>query len=193
MTIQNLDFKAANSLLQNAVDGQLLAGVSAAVMFNGEVVDVFCTGMADMESGEALRLDHIHRAYSNTKIMTTMLVLKLADDGYFSIDDPIKKWIPAFGELRVLKPNAATLDDTETLQHDITIRHLLSHQAGLSHGVFDMGSMIFNAYHAAGVRKSNTTLEQLMDQLGSLPLIYQPGQGWEYSMAPDVLAAWLRS
>jgi CubicO group peptidase (beta-lactamase class C family) len=117
-----------------------------------------------------------------------MLVLKLADDGYFSIDDPIKKWIPAFGELRVLKPNAATLDDTEALQHDITIRHLLSHQAGLSHGVFDMGSMIFNAYHASGVRKSNTTLEQLMDQLGSLPLIYQPGQGWEYSMAPDVLA-----
>ncbi len=157
-------------------------------MFNGEVVDAFCTGMADMESGEALRADHIHRAYSNTKIMTSMLVLKLADDGYFSIDDPIKKWIPVFGKVRVLKPNATTLVDTEALQNDITIRHLLSHQAGLSHGVFDMGSMIFNAYHASGARKSDTTLEQLMDQLGGLPLIYQPGQGWEYSMAPDVLA-----
>ena len=188
MTIKNLDFTAANSLLKNAVDGQLLAGVSAAVMFNGEVVDAFCTGMADMESGEALRVDHIHRAYSNTKIMTSMLVLKLADDGYFSIDDPIKKWIPVFGKVRVLKPNATTLDDTEALQNDITIRHLLSHQAGLSHGVFDMGTMIFNAYHASGARKSDTTLEQLMDQLGGLPLIYQPGQGWEYSMAPDVLA-----
>ena len=54
MMIKNLDFTAANSLLQNAVDGQLLAGVSAAVMFNGEVVDAFCTGMADMESGEAI-------------------------------------------------------------------------------------------------------------------------------------------
>jgi CubicO group peptidase (beta-lactamase class C family) len=187
MTIKNLDFTAAHSLLQNAVDGQLLAGVSAAVMFNGAVVDAFCTGMADMEAGEPLRPDHIHRAYSNTKIMTTMLVLKLADDGYFSIDDAIKKWIPVFGKVRVLKPNATTLDDTEALQHDITIRHLLSHQAGLSHGVFDMGTMIFNAYHASGARKSNTTLEQLMDQLGTLPLIYQPGQGWEYSMAPDVL------
>jgi CubicO group peptidase (beta-lactamase class C family) len=187
MTIKNLDFTAAHSLLQNAVDGQLLAGVSAAVMFNGAVVDAFCTGMADMEACEPLRPDHIHRAYSNTKIMTTMLVLKLADDGYFSIDDAIKKWIPVFGKVRVLKPNATTLDDTEALQHDITIRHLLSHQAGLSHGVFDMGTMIFNAYHASGARKSNTTLEQLMDQLGTLPLIYQPGQGWEYSMAPDVL------
>ncbi len=188
MTTQKIDFTAAHSVLQNAVDGRLLAGVSAAVMFKGEVVDAFCTGMADMESGEALRVDHIHRAYSNTKIMTSMLVLKLADDGHFSIDDPIKKWMPAFGRVRVLKPNATTLDDTEALQNDITIRHLFSHQAGLSHGVFDMGSMIFNAYHASGARKNDTTLEQLMDQLGSLPLIYQPGQGWEYSMAPDVLA-----
>jgi CubicO group peptidase (beta-lactamase class C family) len=187
MTTQKIDFSAAHSVLQNAIDGQLLAGVSAAVMFNGGVVDTFCAGMADMESGEALRTDHIHRAYSNTKIMTSMLVLKLADDGYFSIDDPIKKWIPVFAKVRVLKPNATTLDDTEALQHDITIRHLLSHQAGLSHGVFDMGTMIFNAYHASGARKSDTTLEQLMDQLGGLPLIYQPGQGWEYSMAPDVL------
>ncbi|MEY3782906.1 MAG: hypothetical protein RIS97_1084, partial [Pseudomonadota bacterium] len=118
----------------------------------------------------------------------SMLVLKLADDGYFTIDDAIKKWIPAFGKVRVLKPNATTLADTEALQHDITIRHLLSHQAGLSHGVFDIGSLIFNAYHASGARKSDTTLAQLMAQLASLPLIYQPGQGWEYSMAPDVLA-----
>jgi CubicO group peptidase (beta-lactamase class C family) len=188
MTTQKIDFSAAHSVLQNAIDGQLLAGVTAAVMFNGEVIDTFCAGMADMESGEAMRPDHIHRAYSNTKIMTTMLVLKLADDVYFSIDDAIKKWIPVFGKVRVLKPRATTIDDTEALQYDITIRHLLSHQAGLSHGVFDMGTVIFNAYHASGARKSDTTLEQLMDQLGTLPLIYQPGQGWEYSMAPDVLA-----
>lgn len=188
MTTQKIDFTAAHSVLQNAIDGQLLAGATAAVMLHGEVIDTFCAGMADMESYETMRADHIHRAYSNTKIMTTMLVLKLADEGYFSIDDAIKKWIPVFGKVRVLKLGATTLDDTEALQHDITIRHLLSHQAGLSHGVFDMGTMIFNAYHASGARKSNTTLAQLMDQLGTLPLIYQPGQGWEYSMAPDVLA-----
>ena len=188
MTTQKIDFTAAHSVLKNAIDGQLLAGATAAVMYNGEVIDTYCAGMADMESGEAMRSDHIHRAYSNTKIMTTMLVLKLADESYFSIDDAIKKWIPVFGKVRVLKLGATTLDETEALQHDITIRHLLSHQAGLSHGVFDMGTMIFNAYHASGARKSNTTLAQLMDQLGTLPLIYQPGQGWEYSMAPDVLA-----
>jgi CubicO group peptidase (beta-lactamase class C family) len=185
--INKADFSKANASLQQCVDEQLLAGVSTAVMLNGELTNTFCTGMADMESGEALRADHIHRAYSNTKIMTSMLVLKLADDGYFSIDDAIKKWIPAFGKVRVLRQGATTIDETQALENDITIRHLLSHQAGLSHGVFDMGSMIFNAYHAAGVRKSDTSLEGLMDLLAGLPLIYQPGQGWEYSMAPDVL------
>jgi CubicO group peptidase (beta-lactamase class C family) len=181
------NFSVANASLQSCVDKQLLAGVSTAVLQEGEVVDRFCAGMADLESGELLREDHIHRAYSNTKIMTSMLVLRLADAGYFSIDDAIKKWIPVFGTVRVLRPGATALDDTEALQFDITIRHLLSHQAGLSHGVFDMGTMIFNAYHAAGVRKSDTTLEVLMDLLAALPLVYQPGQGWEYSMAPDVL------
>jgi CubicO group peptidase (beta-lactamase class C family) len=181
------NFSTAHASLQSNVDNQLLAGVSAAVLQDGELVDRFCTGMADLESGESLREDHIYRAYSNTKIMTSMLVLKLADAGYFSIDDAIKKWIPIFGTLRVLRKGATSIDDTEALQNDITIRHLLSHQAGLSHGVFDMGTMIFNAYHAAGVRKNDTTLEALMDLLATLPLAYQPGHGWEYSMAPDVL------
>ena len=83
MTTQKIDFTAAHSVLKNAIDGQLLAGATAAVMYNGEVIDTYCAGMADMESGEAMRTDHIHRAYSNTKIMTTMLVLKLADESNF--------------------------------------------------------------------------------------------------------------
>ena len=187
MTTPNLNFSAAHSVLKNAIDGQLLAGVSAAIMFKGEVVDTFCSGMADIERGEKLREDHLHRAFSNTKIFTSVLVMHLIDQGHFALDDAIKKWIPVFGKVRVLKPDATAIDDTDALTNDITIRHLLSHQAGLSHGVFDVGTMIFNAYHASGARQNDTTLEQLMDQLGTLPLTYQPGHGWEYSMATDVL------
>jgi CubicO group peptidase (beta-lactamase class C family) len=187
MTVKKYDFSQANTVLQNCVDNHVLAGVSSAVIVDGVVVDSFCAGMADMQSGEALRADHIHRGYSTTKIMTSVLVLLLIDQGHFALDDAIKNWIPSFGKVRVLRRGATVIDDTESLQADITIRQLLSHQAGLSHGVFDMGTMIFNAYHAAGVRKSDTNLETLMDQLATLPLTYQPGQGWEYSMAPDVL------
>ena len=183
-----LDFSAAHAVLQAEVDQQRLAGVSAALMRDGELIDSFCTGLADVERGEPLRPDHIHRAFSNTKLVTSVLVLLLADEGKFAIDDPIKQWIPALGGLRVLRPGAASIDDTEPLHSDITIRQLLSHQSGLSHGVFDPDTVIYQAYHASGVRSVDTTLAEEMDLLARLPLQYQPGEGWDYALGCDVLA-----
>ena len=186
--MRDLDFSAAHAVLQAEVDQQRLAGVSAALMRDGELIDSFCTGLADVERGEPLRPDHIHRAFSNTKLVTSVLVLMLADEGKFAIDDPIKQWIPALGGLRVLRPGAATIDDTEPLRSDITIRQLLSHQSGLSHGVFDTDTVIYKAYHASGVRSVDTTLAEEMDLLARLPLQYQPGEGWDYALGCDVLA-----
>ena len=182
------DFSSAHAVLQSAVNSQLLPGVSAMVWRDGEVIADFCTGHADIERGELLRPDHIHRAFSNTKLLTAILVLRLVDQACFALDDPIKTWIPALGTLRVLRPGATQLSDTDALQSDITVRQLLSHQAGFSHGVFDPGSVIFNGYHAAGLRHSDAALTELMARLATLPLLHQPGTAWEYSMAPDVLA-----
>ena len=188
MPRQTPDFSAARAVLQRHIDGGLLAGASATVLLHGAPVESFCTGLADIERGEPLRPDHIHRAFSNTKLMTSVLVLMLADEGRFALDDPVKAWLPALGTLRVLCAGATTLDDTEPLQHDITIRHLLSHRAGFSHGVFDPGSLLFNAYKAAAVRGRDHTLAVLVERLARLPLNRQPGSGWEYSLATDVLA-----
>lgn len=182
------DFSSAHAVLQAAVDAQLLPGASALVWRDGEVIADFCTGHADIERDELLRPDHIHRAFSNTKLLTSVLVLHLVDQGCFALDDPIKTWIPAMGRLRVLRPGATQLTDTDALQSDITVRQLLSHQAGFSHGVFDPGTVMFNGYEAAGVRRSDAALDELMARLATLPLRYQPGTAWEYSMAPDVLA-----
>jgi CubicO group peptidase (beta-lactamase class C family) len=187
MTHRTYNFSTAHATLQRHVDSPLLPGVSTAIIKDGQVIDSFCTGFADIERGEALRPDHIHRAYSCTKLMTSVLVMLLVDQGYFALDDEVKKWLPAFGKLRVLREGATRLDDTVPLETDITIRHLLSHQAGFSHGVFDPDTLIYSAYAAAGVRKPDSTLAQLMDQMASLPLIYQPGTSWQYSMATDVV------
>ncbi len=182
------DFRAARAVLQRHVDGGFLAGVSVAVIQDGEPVEHFCTGLADIERGEPLRPDHIHRAFSNTKLMTSVLVLMLADEDRFALDDPVKTWLPALGTLRVLRAGATTLDDTEPLRHDITVRHLLSHRAGFSHGVFDPGTVLFNAYKTAALRSSDNTLAVLVERLATLPLNRQPGSGWEYSLGTDVLA-----
>lgn len=188
MTDNVSDFSAAHAVLQGEVKAQRLAGVSAATMRHGQLIDSVCIGLADLERGEPLRPDHIHRAFSNTKLFTTVLVLLLADEGHFGLDDPIKAWIPAFGALRVLRPGAESLDDTDPLVRDISIRHLISHQSGFSHGVFDPGTLIYNAYHARGVRGIHTTLAEQMDLLADLPLCFQPGEGWEYALGIDVLA-----
>ena len=188
MTRLHPDFSAARAVLQRHVDGGLLAGASAVVLLNGEPVENFCTGLADIERGEPLRPEHIHRAFSNTKLMTSVLALMLADEGRFALDDPVKAWLPALGNLRVMRAGATALDDTEALQADITIRHLLSHRAGFSHGVFDPDTLLFNAYKAASVRGSGHTLAELVERLATLPLNRQPGSGWEYSLATDVLA-----
>ncbi len=188
MTSQSTPFSQAHQVLQRHVERNLLPGVSALVLKHGERIDSFCSGFADIERGQKLRADHIHRAFSNTKLVTTTLALLLYDQGHFHLDDPIKKWIPEFSKVRVLRPGATVISDTEPLQKDITIRHLLSHQAGLSHGVFDPGTLVYNAYHASGVRKSDTTLTEMIPKLAALPLVFQPGSGWEYSMATDVLA-----
>ena len=103
MESQPTSFSAAHAFLQHQVDAQLLAGVSMVVLKDGVPVDRFCTGLANLQAGEALRPDHIHRAFSNTKLMTSVLVLMLVDQGRFALDDPIKTWIPAFGKLQVLK------------------------------------------------------------------------------------------
>jgi CubicO group peptidase (beta-lactamase class C family) len=182
------DFRAVHAALQAQVDGRWLPGVSSVVLRHGEVVDEFCTGHADLERGQRLRADHIFRAFSNTKLVTSCAALLLLDDGRIALDQPVKDLLPALARLRAMKPGAASIDDTEPLRSDITVRHLLSHQAGFSHGVFDPGTPIFNAYLASGARSSDSTLAQLIDILAGLPLLYQPGEGWEYSLASDVLA-----
>lgn len=182
------DFSHAHALLRGHVEQRRLAGVSALVVDGTRVVDAFCIGDADIEQAQPLRPDHIHRAFSNTKLVTAVLSLLLVDEGRFALDDPIKRWIPAFGATRVLRRGASTLDDTEPLARDITVRHLLSHTAGLSHGVFDPGTAIYAAYHASGVRRPDCTTAMLAERLPALPLLFQPGEGWEYGMGPDVLA-----
>jgi CubicO group peptidase (beta-lactamase class C family) len=113
--------------------------------------------------------------------------LLLLEDGRLGLDDPIEQYLPQLAERRVLRPGAVAIDDTEPARGSITIRHLLSHSAGLSHGLLDPGSVMFEAYRANRVRDPTTSLSAMIDGLAGLPLLFHPGTGWEYSVATDVL------
>jgi CubicO group peptidase (beta-lactamase class C family) len=188
VTAKGYDFTHAHAAMQRYVDGNILAGVSSAVLVGRELVDVSCVGWADKEAQTPLRTDHIFRAFSNTKLVTSCAALLLFEEGKFKLDDPVEKYIRQFANRKVLRPGATSLDDTEPARSPITIRHLMSHSSGLSYGFFDPGTTIFKAYNERGVLNPTTTLADMIDVLADLPLIYHPGTSWEYSVAIDVLA-----
>ncbi len=188
VTAGGYDFGRAHAAMQRYVDSNILSGVSSAVLVGRNLVDVNCVGWADKEAQTPLRTDHIFRVFSNTKLITSCAALLLFEDGRFQLDDPIEKFIRQLANRRVLRPGATSLDDTEPAQRSITIRHLLSHSSGLSYGFFDPGTVIFKAYNERGVHNPATTLADMVDVLADLPLVYQPGTSWEYSLAVDVVA-----
>lgn len=182
------DFSALHAAMQQQVDRAFLPGVATAVLAGGEVVDTFVTGWADLEARIPRRADHIDRMFSSTKLVTACAVLLLWEEGHFALDDPIERFIAPLRARQVLRPGATRLDDTEPATHSISIRHLLTHTSGLSYGLFDPGSLLFNGYNRAQVLHPGTTLEQKMELLAPLPLKFQPGSDWEYSVASDVSA-----
>src|ERR1700759_5185415 len=94
VTAGGYDFKPAHAAMQRYVDGDILAGVSSAVLVGRDLVDVHCAGWADKEARTPLRADQIFRVFSNTKLITSCAALLLVEEGKLRLDDPIENYIP---------------------------------------------------------------------------------------------------
>ena len=188
VTASSYDFGAVHAAMRRYVDANILAGVSSAVLVGRDLVDLNCVGWADKEQDVAMRADHLYRAFSDTKLITSCAALLLFEEGRFRLDDPIGQFIPQLANRRVLRPGATALDDTEPARGPITIRHLLSHSSGLSYGLLDPGTTIFKAYNERKVLNPAASLADMVDTLADLPLVFHPGTSWEYSVATDVVS-----
>ncbi len=187
MTMTGRDFSAIRPAMQRYVDAELLSGVSWAVIAGGEVAETGCVGWADKEARIALGTDHLFRVFSNTKLVTSCAALMLMEEGRFGLDDPAEKYLPQLANRRVLRPGATDAGDTEPAAGPITIRHLMTHTSGLGYGVLDPGTLMFRLYNEHRALNPATTLADMMEVLGKLPLARHPGTAWEYSIATDVL------
>ena len=106
VTASGYDFKPAHAAMQRLVDGNILSGVSSAVLVGRDLVDVNCAGWADKEARTPLRTDHIFRVFSNTKLITSCAALLLFEQGRLHLDDPIEKFVPQLANRKVLRPGA---------------------------------------------------------------------------------------
>jgi CubicO group peptidase (beta-lactamase class C family) len=190
ITPSTIDFTPLHERMQWYVDQNLLASCNTLVMKGTDVLDFRTFGYMDLESRRPLTADAIHRIYSNTKIVTSVAAMMLFEAGRFGLDDPVSEYLPAFTRPKVLKRGAQSLDDVEDAVEPMRMRHLLSHSAGLSYGFIDPGSVIDKAYTAANLTLGGPgqTLETMCESLARMPLAYQPGSRWRYSLSTDVLA-----
>ncbi|MFL2526110.1 MAG: serine hydrolase domain-containing protein [Candidatus Azotimanducaceae bacterium] len=185
------DFTEIQGRMQFYVDTGILSCCSTLLMKGSEVIDYRTFGVMDLEDERPLQKDAIYRMYSNTKIVTSVALMSLYEQGAFELTDPLSNYIPSFGNAMVLKSGAQSVKDIEASSSPIRINHLLSHSAGLSYGFIEPNSIIDQAYNSAGINalgQSSMDLEELCDLLSHQPLAYEPGTSWRYSFATDVCA-----
>jgi CubicO group peptidase (beta-lactamase class C family) len=153
---------------------------------HGKIVHFSAIGYADIEKKQKMQTDTLFRLYSMTKPIATTALMMLFQEGLFEMNDPLSKYIPEFAHLRVLRTPDSAFDDTVPALHAPTVQDALRHTAGFSHGL-QMDS--FDAHYAeANVFGLGVSLAEMMSKLSKMPLRYQPGTKWAYSVGPDVAA-----
>ncbi|MDE2691583.1 MAG: serine hydrolase [Acidobacteriota bacterium] len=175
-----------NEAMHGMVDGGQLAGVVTMVSRKGKVVHFDAYGKRDIENGLPVEKDTIFRIYSMTKPIIGVALMTYYDEGRFTLDDPVSKFIPEFADLKVAKEDGPDgMPITEDADHPMTMRELMSHTAGLTYGLFSQ-SQVDTLYVNANVLDFNQTLKDMIDKLAKIPLRQQPGSLWHYSVAVDV-------
>jgi len=182
-----------DDMCKEAVLNGDIPGVVALVARNGKIVYHKAFGMADNTSGRSLKSDDIFRIASQSKPITATAVMMLWEEGKFSLDDPISKYIPEFKNPQVL--DTFQQDDTSyttvAASGEITIRHLLTHTSGIGYGFFDRDERFTMIYQKAGIIDGLSTedisIEEFIKKLAKLPLHHNPGEKYTYCFGLDVI------
>lgn len=162
------------------LDQHHLAGAVTLVLRHGKIVHLEAHGWRDLASRTPMTPDTIFRIYSMSKPIVSVGLMMLHEEGRFELDDPVERFIPEFKGLQVYSKagNVPT-------QRPMTIRDLLRHTAGLTYGFFG-NSAVDARYREAGVLAPANDSATFIKKLAGLPLLYQPGERWVYSVAVDV-------
>ena len=166
-----------------------IAGCRVEVVRRGQTAFSATMGLMDMERNKAMRDDTIFRIYSMSKPVTSIALMMLLEEGRFQLTDPVYKFIPSWRKHRVWVEGEGEAMVTRAPKGPMTVQHLLCHTAGLTYGGFLPGLElpVDPAYAAAGISRGGTdTLQDFVEKLAEVPLLYEPGSRWSYSMSTDV-------
>ncbi len=176
------------SAVQQSIDDKRIAGVVTLIVRHGRVAWFDARGMADREAAKAMQKDSIFRLCSMTKPIVSTAVMMLYEEGRFLLEDPVSKYLPEFKNPKVLVKPASGPSYTIPATHEITIRDLLRHTSGLTYQWdADLGQAYDDANVASGLLQYDGTIGDSVKRLAALPLLFNPGDRWNYSLSVDVL------
>ena len=174
--------------VQRDIDDKRLAGAVTLVVRHGRVAWFKAQGMMDREAGKPMAPDAMFRICSMSKPITSVAVMILYEEGKFLLDDPVSKYLPEFKNPKVLVKPASGDPYTIPATHEITIRDLLHHTSGLTYNWNEtLGAMYEKADVASGLLQYDGTIGDSVKRLAGVPLLFNPGERFEYSLSVDVL------
>jgi len=171
------------------VDDGRLPGWLIAVSRRGQVAHLSTYGMRDREQALPVEVDTIWRLASMTKPITSVAAMMLYEEGAFELKDPVQRWIPSFADMRVYRSGFGAKAESRPAVEPVRVWHLLTHTAGLTYG-FHYAHPVDALYRAAGFEwgtPPGLDLDGCCDAWAELPLLFEPGTEFNYSVATDVL------
>ena len=162
-----------------------IAGCQVLVSRHGQPAYFRSLGLMDRERQKPMADDTIFRIYSMSKPITSVALMTLYEQGHFQLNDPVHRFIPEWREQKVWVSGDADAMELTLPESPMTMRHVLSHTAGLTYGATN--HPVDKAYRRHGVNRDRSeTLRTFIEKLALVPLRYQPGERWMYSFATDV-------
>ena len=168
-------------VMQQWVDNGKIPGALTMIAREGKLVHFEKVGNQDIASEKPIEFDTIFRIYSMTKPITSVAVMMLYEQGLFQLNSPVSEFIPEFKDMKAYANHGDAIVDTE---REMTIKHLLTHTAGLIYGG-EWDHPINQRYYEADFYGGD--LKHMAKELGDIPLLHHPGDAWNYGMSTDVL------
>jgi len=194
-------YPATNAFIKGFVDRRELAGTLACIGKGQEAPVSFGAGAQAMDSAKPVGPDTLWRLYSMTKPITAMAAMLLIEEGRMGLDQPIADFLPAFAKMTVQDTPDGSITAVHPAKTPITVRQLLTHTAGLGYNIIQSGPLR-DAYNKAGLIGGQVSrlpipgmppiapapsLAAFADRLAELPLVYEPGTRWSYSVGLDLM------
>jgi len=171
------------------IDEGIIPGAVMLVARRGKVAWVSVQGKREPGSVDPMKLDSIFRIYSMTKPMVTTALMQFVEEGRLQVSDPVSKFLPAIGGMKVgtevTGPDGKPVLRLSDPTRQMTVQDLMRHTAGLVYGARGT-SLVYQSYRDAKIGDRGATNEEFVARLSKMPLNFNPGDRWEYSVSVDV-------